>query len=152
MARSLRLRTEVSDFGLSRTRSARAGAAALLAACLVLGGATAARAEGGFGTDMTQVQPTFRSRSWTDKNIDSAKTVITLSNCKANAGGKKPGSTAITSVTLKLSSGATIKHKCGSYDFGRLNGTSYSFTVTAINGNTKADRKIFLNADVKVTF
>jgi hypothetical protein len=136
----------------ARRRSRQAVAAFGVAVVIVLGTATAAHAEGGWQSNMTQVQPTFTSRSWTDNNVDSAHTIITLTNCKGNAGGKKVGSTAITSVQVKLSSGAKIKHACGSYDFGRLNPTTFEFTISAINGQTKAERKIFLNADVKVSF
>jgi len=135
-----------------RFLSVKVATSALVAACLVLGSSTTAHAEGGFATSMTQVQPTFESRRWTDKNVDSANTVITLSNCKGNAAGKKTGSTAITSVTLKLESGSTIKQKCGAYNFGRVDAGSTSFKVAAINGITTAKRKIFLNADVKVAF
>lgn len=133
-------------------RLAQSIAAASLAVAFTVGTATAAHAEGNWSSDMTQVQPTFESRRWADNNIDAAHTVITLSNCKGNAKGKKSGTTAITSVKIQLEDGPAITHKCGTYDFGRLPAGTTTFKVAAINGKTGADRKIFLNADVKVSF
>lgn len=131
---------------------------ALLTAALVLGVGTAAHAEGSYTSSMTQVQPTFWSRSWTDNNRDSSHTIVKLTHCKVNLGGKNPGSTALKSVTLEFSNAEgyskTVTHACGTYDFGRppRAATYGSFFVQAINGQTQAGAKIFLNADVSVSY
>lgn len=135
----------------------KVSAIAVIAASLVLGGATAAHAEGNFGSYMTQVQPSFTSRVWQDNNRDSASTVIKLSNCKVNKGGKVPGSTKLKSVKVSLTSGAskakTLTQPCGSYNFGRVPAGKFnSFTIEAINGETQRGAKIFLNADVTVNY
>lgn len=136
-----------------RRHVGRAVAAGVAALAIVLGSATAAHAEGSWNSDMTQVQPSFTSRYWGDKDLDSAHTIITLSHCKGNAGGKSVGSTAIKSVKVTLDTGASITKACGSYDFGRTAASNYNrFTITAINGVTNARKKIFLNAEVKVSF
>ncbi|QWS33241.1 hypothetical protein [Curtobacterium aetherium] len=147
------MKNKMTPRGVVAGRSGRAFAAVSVALALVLGTATAAHAEGSWTSDMTQVQPTFESRTWADKNLDAAHTIITLSNCRGNAAGKSVGSKRITSVRITLSGGASITKACGTYDFGRTADSHYnSFKVSAINGKTGAKRKIFLNADVKVSF
>lgn len=141
-----------SDGRRVRSWTIKGGMAAALSVALVACGATAAHAEGTWTSSLNQVQPTFSSRDWEDKNLDSKHTIITLSHCQGNAAGKKAGTTAITSVKLTLSSGASVTHACGTYDFGRVGDDTFSFRVTGINGKTKAERKIFLNADVQVSF
>ncbi|QWS33242.1 hypothetical protein [Curtobacterium aetherium] len=139
---------------------AKVGSAALVTASLVFGGATAAHAEGNFTSYMTQVQPTFYSRDWTDNNRDATSTVITLSHCKVNKGGARVGSTKLSSVEIWLHYGDAytkpkkIKKSCGTYNFGRISGrdTGNSFEIHAINGITDRGAKIFLNADVKVVY
>ena len=119
-------------------------------------GISSARAEGAFTTSMTQVQPQFDSRVWSDKNLDAVSTKVTLSNCKANAGGASPGTTPVASVTLALIKGSTvvkfITQKCGTYDFGRQGVGDYKFRVWAINGSTTKSRSVFLNASVYVSY
>jgi hypothetical protein len=139
---------------------AKVGAAAAMTAALVFGGATAAHAEGNFTSYMTQVQPTFSSRHWTDNNRDANSTIIKITNCKVNKGGAAVGSTKLSSVEVWLYYGDAytkpkkIKQACGSYNFGRVSGrdTDNEFEVHAINGVTDRGAKIFLNADVSVTY
>jgi len=136
---------------------ARVSAVGVVATALVLGGATAAHAEGNFKSYMTQVQPTFTSRSWEDKNRDGASTIVKLSNCKVNAGGKVPGSSKLKSikVTLHYGGGKTksLTQACGTYNYGRVSADNYnSFEITAINGQTARGAKMFLNADVAVSY
>lgn len=139
---------------------AKMAATVVVAGSLVFGGATAAHAEGNFTSYLTQVQPTFISRDWTDKNRDATNTVITLSNCKVNKGGAASGSTKLSSVEVWLHYGDAytkpkkLKKACGSYNFGRVTGrdTTDFFEIYAINGVTDRGGKIFLNADVKVTY
>lgn len=64
-------------------------AATTVATGAILGAfAPDALAEGSFSSSVKQVQPQFDSRTWKDRNQDTARTKITLSNCKVNAGGK----------------------------------------------------------------
>lgn len=134
----------------------KAALVAVAAGALVLGGGTAAHAEGGFDSYMTQVQPSFHSRDWADKNRDSAHTVIKLTNCKVNLGGKNPGSTAVKSVEISFGNtqySKKITHKCGTYDFGRVPASNINnFYVWSINGVNQPGAKIFLNADVSVSY
>lgn len=141
-----------------RRRNIRRGLlAAAAAVALVAGVPTAAHAEGSFTSYINQAQPTFESRTWGDKNLDSVSTKITLTGCKANAAGKPSGSTAVKSVTVELWSTAgklaSIKRACGTYDFGRLGRSTFWFKISEINGYKGADRKIFLDVNtVKVTY
>jgi hypothetical protein len=47
----------------------------------ILAFATPAHAEGGFDTYVYKVMCCFESRTWTDKNIDSASTTVNFQNC-----------------------------------------------------------------------
>lgn len=141
-------------------RGGKVAAVMTLALALVIGGASAAHAEGSFTSYLTQVQPTFSSRDWTDKNRDSNSTVIKLTNCKVNKGGATSGSTKLSSVEVWLYYGDAytkpkkIKQACGTYNFGRVVGrdTGCSFEIHAINGVTDRGAKMFLNADVSVSY
>ena len=129
-------------------RSLVAGTAAVT---LVLGGASAAMAEGSFSTSITQAQPTFQSRTWTDNNVDAVRTKVTLSNCKANVGGQAPGTLTLSNVEITLfRNGAAVStksQKCGTYDFGLVGKGDFYFKITSINGNTAANRNTFVNAN-----
>ena len=100
-------------------------AATTVATGAILGAfAPDALAEGSFSSSVKQVQPQFDSRTWKDRNQDTARTKITLSNCKVNAGGKTPGSTPLQSVEVALAKGSTvvkvIKKACAELELPHL--------------------------------
>lgn len=107
-------------------------------------------AEGSFTSNLNQVQPGFSSRQWIDNGSDGTATSVYLGGCAANKGGQAPGSLAIGSVKITLyrngSSVGSASQKCGTYSFGNSGSGTYQFVVTAINGNTSANRTTFLNA------
>lgn len=132
-------------------------AATTVATGAILGAfAPDALAEGSFSSSVKQVQPQFDSRTWKDRNQDTARTKITLSNCKVNAGGKTPGSTPLQSVEVALAKGSTvvkvIKKACGTYDFGPQTSGDYKFRIMSINGERTKSRQSFLNASVSVSY
>lgn len=130
-------------------------AAMALSAALILV-PTVAFAEGSFTSYMSQAQPSFSSRTWSDQNLDSVKTTVTFSGCKANYGGKAPGTLAISSIDVSLYRGSTyLGYKrvagCGSFVWSDMPKGSYHFYLEAVNGITPlSGTRVFLNV-AKVT-
>lgn len=127
-----------------------APAIALTAAAAVSSPAFAAvvPAEGSFTSSLTLVQPTFESRTWTDAGSDTKATIVTLSGCEET--GPDGASLPLNSVELTLYRNggvvSKIKQACGSYNFGDAGAGQYYFVVSAINGDSSADRTHFLSA------
>lgn len=113
---------------------------------------TVAFAEGSFSSSLNQVQPGFGSRSWTDNNLDGTTTSVTLSGCKANAGGKAPGTLAIRSITIGLYGpngyySERSRSSCGTFSWGDMPKGTYMFRLQALNGVTATSGgRVFLNA------
>jgi len=135
------------------------GAIALLTAVIAGTAVTPAfaAAEGSFTSSLSQAQPGFGSRTWTDKNSTTQTTTVKLTGCKVNLGGAAPGSTTLKSVGVALIKNGSIvgniSKACGTYDFGRLGAGQYYFRISDVNGTPCCDNRIFLNASsVVVTY
>lgn len=146
-------------------RKIRTTAAAVIASAglFLSGTGIAYAAEGSFTSYLTQVQPGFQSRTWTDNGSTSDSTSITLSGCAVNKAGAAYGSTSLSSVEITLYSNTgwfgtprklkSLSKACGTYSFGNYGSGSYWFVVSKINGNSSANRTIFLNAStVRVSY
>lgn len=119
---------------------------------LLLGGTGISYAyEGSFNSYLSQVQPGFHSRTWTDFGNSKDSTIVTLDDCKVNRGGAAYGTTKLQSVGITLYKDGrpvgTITQPCGTYDFGNRGSGRYYFRVVSINGNESSNRKTFLNVE-----
>ena len=112
-----------------------------------------------FSSSMSQVQPTFQSRSWSDTTAGT--TTITLSACAGNSGGNPPSSGYVKTVRIALYRNNTLvasatRAPCGAFTFASQQAGTFYFRVAAINGvtipTTGAFGGTFLNANVSVSY
>ena len=129
----------------------RKHAVLMAAVAMVVVPAGAALAEGSWSSSMTAVRTGFDSRTWTDKNGDSAATTIALTRCKDFYTGQNLNThlqlTKENTFTPDVNMGITYFPCSSSYknSWGRVAAGSYHFTVMKINGTVS--NSYYLNAN-----
>ncbi|WP_030737694.1 hypothetical protein [Streptomyces sp. NRRL S-31] len=107
-------------------------AAAVMTGALLIGviGTPAAHAEGKKTSYIKHWAPLRESSRWSDHNLDSVKTSVTLSGCSTD--GSRFEWARLTLYRYALGPDTKIKSiskKCGTYSFGRVSAGTYYFTL-----------------------